>query len=134
MDVNKDIVMRVYERLLKKDNLPKGVAEDLQSTIEYIRGDNVDSAYKFALESLKSGAFASCKDEYNKIIPENIPGGGKRKRRQTRAKRAKRHNKSMRGGGKDTHYRTTGSSDGAVWVVLLVIAFAVAMAAQSSTR
>jgi hypothetical protein len=133
MGVNKDIVMRVYERLLEKDNLPKGVAEDLQSMIKYIKEDDADGAYKFALKSLESGPFSPYKGDYGKLVIINPLEGGKRKRRQTRGKRTKKHNKSMRGG-KDTHYKTTGSNDGSAWFFLLVIAFAIAMAAQSSMR
>jgi len=120
----------MYKCVLSGNNkLSSEVRADLQTILEHIEKKDTEGASNFALKSLESGALSQYKNMCDKFMNVMKQSGGKR-RRKTRGKRTKRHNKSMRGGINDkTYHRNHDPSDGVVsgigTIVIIGVVYAV---------
>ena len=98
MNSSAETMACMYKCALSGNNkLSSEVRADLQTILEHIEKKDTEGASNFALKSLEGGALAPYKNKYDKFMSALDQSGGKR-RRKTRSKRTKRHNKSMRGG------------------------------------
>ena len=135
MNSSAETMSCMYKCALSGNNkLSREVLADLQTILEHIEKKDTEGASNFALKSLEGGALAPYKNKYDKFMSALDQSGGKR-RRKTRSKRTKRHNKSMRGGGFDHSpayrgtSRTAAQKEQGETCIIFVVIFAVLVGA-----